>query len=247
MKKISKKIVALTCYDYSMASILDEAGVDILLVGDSLAMVMMGEKDTKNISLEQMLPFALGVRRGAKKAKVVFDMPIGTYDTPAMADKNVQLISSQTGIEAVKIEGRPDIVEYLVAKGVTVMGHTGLKPQTAEKYKVVGEGTKQRRMILDEALAIAAAGADYLVLECVPAELALEITQSVEIPTIGIGAGRGCNGQILVLYDLVNLYPGLKLKFVRQYADFRDSLKKAVLCFTQDVENGEFPSSAESF
>lgn len=247
MKKLDSKIVALTCYDYSMARFLDEAGVDILLVGDSLAMVMMGEKDTKNIKIEDMIPFALGVFRGTKKAKVIFDMPVGSYETANEALENVELVQQKTGIKIFKIEGRPDIVEALTKKGIEVMGHTGLKPQTAEKNAVVGRSTQEWEAVESEAIAIEQAGAKWIVLECVPVNLAQQITNKLLVPTIGIGAGLHCDGQILVLYDMVNLYQEIQPKFVRHYANLGDELKKAVIEFVKDVKGEQFPLNKESF
>ncbi len=242
-----RKIALLTCYDYSFARALDSAGVDGLLVGDSLGMVLYGDADTKSVSLQEMLRHVRAVSRGAKNTLVIADMPVGTYadSTTALANASKFL---QAGAQAVKLEG-PCIEEAraLAAAGIPVMGHLGLLPQTAIENKVRGRLAGDAEKILREAKALGDAGVFAIVLECIPAALAKEITESISAPTIGIGAGPHCNGQVLVLYDLLGLYPGIAPKFVKKYVDLREQTIKAVQDYKSEVETGVFPDEAHSY
>ncbi len=223
------KIVALTCYDYLMAKAIGDE-VDILLVGDSLGMVVYGDENTKNVTIDEMIRHTQAVLRAEPEALVVADLPYGCGLEEAR----------KLPCKCVKVEGQPELVRELVEDGFKVMGHAGLKPQTAENFKV-------QSGVLDEALAIQEAGAFSIVLECVSAKEAAEITEALDIPTIGIGAGAGCSGQILVLQDMLGLNKGFKPKFLRTYADLDEVVRGAVRRYRDDVVEGEFPSDAESY
>jgi 3-methyl-2-oxobutanoate hydroxymethyltransferase len=243
----SRKLTMLTAYDYPTAKILSRAGIDILLVGDSLGMVVLGYKDTKSVTLQDCIRHTAAVVRGNEGSIVVADMPLHTTDTVGTAVRNCHAVLQQTGADAVKIEGDARIVESLVKAGIPVMGHTGLKPQTAEKYAVTGKKDEEAKKIFDEAVQLEKAGAFAVVLECVPADLASRITKKLKVPTIGIGAGNGCGGQVLVISDMIGLYGEIRPKFVRKYADVSTVISDAVKQFKTDVENGNFPSKEESY
>lgn len=236
MNKGERKLTMLTCYDFQTARILNECGVDMILVGDSLGMVVLGYKDTKSVRLDDMIRHGSAVRKGAPDSFVIVDMPIGTYSL-----ENARKIVDETGCDAVKVEGRSDFVRELVNEGFKVVGHTGLKPQEAEKYRVVRDD-----WVLNEARELEDAGAMCVVLECVPAELAKRITSELKVPTIGIGAGVKCDGQVLVINDMIGL-GDFKGKFVRKYGNVGEVIKKAVDAFKEDVLKGEFPGESESF
>ncbi|MBU1018630.1 MAG: 3-methyl-2-oxobutanoate hydroxymethyltransferase [Patescibacteria group bacterium] len=240
--KGERKIVALTAYDCLMAGLLEECGVDLILVGDSLGMVVLGEKDTKGVTAADIKRHAQAVMRGAPGSLVVADLPLESCVSVEKAIQDARKI----GCKYVKAEGKPEMVSALKEAGFEVMGHTGLKPQEDEGFRVQGKGEDSER-IVEEARAIEAAGAFCLVLECVPADLAREITGLLEIPTIGIGAGAGCDGQILVLPDMLGLNPGFEPKFLRKYGDLHAVAKKAVLGYKKDVVEGDFPSERESY
>lgn len=237
----------LTAYDYPTAKILSRAGIDMLLVGDSLGMVVLGYKDTKNVTLHDTLRHTAAVVRGNEGSLVIADMPLHTTDTAGMAVRNCRGVLEQTGAHAVKVEGHVHIVEALTKAGMEVMGHTGLKPQTAEKYGLRGKEHDEAEGIYDEALALEKAGAFAVVLECVPTVLAERITKTLKIPTIGIGAGSVCDGQVLVISDLIGLFDDFKPKFVRKYATVARAIEDAVVQFKKDVESGSFPSAKESY
>jgi len=237
----------LTAYDYPTATILSAAGVDMLLVGDSLGMVVLGYKDTKSVSLNDTMRHTAAVVRGSKHSLVVADMPLHTTDTAGTAIRNCQAVMKQTGCGAVKIEGDVHIVQSLVAAGIPVMGHTGLKPQTAEKYGLRGRIEGEAGQIYDEALALEKAGAFAIVLECVPCLLAKKITEALKVPTIGIGAGKYCDGQVMVVSDMIGLFEDFKPKFVRVYAKIAQEIEGAVKHYIKDVHEGIFPSEKESY
>jgi len=232
--KGKRKIVALTAYDFLMAKLLDEEGVDIILVGDSLGMVVYGEKDTKGVSIDDMIRHTGAVMNGVSKALIVADLPYGCGFDEA------RLIRDELGISCVKVEGQPDLVKALCADSFDVMGHAGLKPQQATEFRVQKE-------FADEAYAIEQAGAFSIVLECVPAEMAADVTSRLNIPTIGIGAGAGCDGQILVLPDMLGMNEGFKPKFLREYANLDSACRQAVKLYKEDVISGNFPSHNESY
>src|SRR6202790_5521271 len=229
------KITCLTAYDYPTARLLDEAGVDILLVGDSLAMVVLGYESTLPVTLEEMLHHTRAVRRGTRHALLVADMPYGSYhDDPMAAVRNAVRFVKEAGAEAVKIEGgerRMDLIARLVEAEIPVMGHIGLTPQSFNAlggFQVQGKTTDAARQVERDARAVEAAGAFSIVLESMPRELAARITEKLRIPTIGIGAGPDCDGQVLVFHDLVGLSTGHTPKFVRQYANLSAEIFRAV-------------------
>ncbi len=245
--KGKRTLSMLTAYDYPTAKIISQAGIDMILVGDSLGMVVLGFKDTKSVTIEDIIRHTAAVVRGSGDSLVIADMPIHTTDTVEMALKNCTMVLSKTGAHAVKIEGQADVVEALCKAGIAVMGHTGLKPQTAKKYVLKGKGSEEGQKIYDEAVALAMAGAFAVVLECIPSSLALSITKKIGVPSIGIGAGNSCDGQVLVISDMVGLFDDFKPRFVRRYANIAPVIAKAVQQFKIDVESGMFPSQEESF
>ncbi len=238
----------VTCYDYSFAKALD--GIcDYYLVGDSAGMVVYGDANTKSMDLRTLVRHVQAVSRGAKKTKVIADLPIRSYDTPDAAVKAVHAFQ-KAGAHAVKLEGAaPATLAAISAVKhiLPVMGHVGLTPQWAEEYKVQGKGDADAQRILEEAMALQNAGCFAVVLECIPASLAQKITQVLRIPTIGIGAGPHCSGQVLVLYDLLGLYGDLKPKFVKQYADGKGFGRQALEQYVEDVKSGKFPDESHSF
>jgi 3-methyl-2-oxobutanoate hydroxymethyltransferase len=243
--KGKEKISVLTCYDYSFAKAID-GNVDIILVGDSLGNVILGYNRTKNVKIEDMLRHVSAVRRGTPNTFVVADLPFGSYNNEKDAIKNANLLI-KSGADAIKPEGKPEIVQFLVKSGIKVMGHLGLLPQTAEKLGIVGRDEKDAEIILEEAKKIESAGAFCLVIESIPLLLAKKITDSIKIPTIGIGAGNKCDGQVLVLYDMLGLYPDFEPKFARKYLNLKEDIKNAVESYSKDVKSGNFPSEKESF
>ena len=243
-----EKIVSLTAYDYSMARILDEAGVHLILVGDSLAMTVLGYENTLPVTLEQMLHHTAAVARGARYALVVTDMPFMSYQVSVeQALANAGRCLKEAGAAAVKIEGgafRGPLIRALVENGIPVLGHIGLTPQSLQAlggYRVSGKTPKEVQQLLDDARAVAEAGAFALVLEAMPADVARQITEAVSIPTIGIGAGPHCDGQILVLHDVLGLYGEFQPKFVKRYANLGAEIQKAVEQYSKDVSEGAFP------
>jgi len=251
-----RKIAALTAYDAPTAALLDAAGVDLLLVGDSVEMVVYGASDTLGASLERMVGHARAVSGAARRALVVGDLPYLTYHTtPEDAVRNAARFVVEGGCRAVKLEGgsqRLPMIRAILAAEIPVLGHLGLTPQSVNAlggFKVQGRRASEGRRLLDEAKRLADAGVFGLVLECVPAELASRITEAVPVPTIGIGAGAGCDGQVLVLHDLVGLAaPGARVpRFVRRYADVGAIVQAAAAAYVADVRAGTFPSEAESF
>ncbi len=237
-----RKIVALTAYDTPMAQILGEAGIDVLLVGDSLGMVVLGYESTHFVTMEDMIRHTQAVMRGHTGGLVVADLPKGSCDTEVSAVENANRMVEETGVRAVKIEGRPEMCRAVVNSGIAVMGHTGLKPQDEEKMGMRGKTDEQAEAIFEEAKALEAAGCFAVILECVPADLAKRITDALKVPTIGIGAGSECDGQILVTHDILGLFKDFTPKFVKQYADLRSVIQEAVSTFKDEVERGIFPS-----
>ncbi len=240
----------LTCYDYTMARILDAAGVDSLLVGDSLGMVVQGQPDALAVNLEEMIYHTRMVMRGVRRALVVTDMPFMSYQvSPQHALENAGRLVKEGGCHAVKLEGgsrSAAAVAAITQADIPLMGHVGLTPQSVRRlggFKVQRDSGR----ILDDALAIEAAGAFALVVECVPVELAARITEAVKIPTIGIGAGPHCDGQILVTPDLLGLFTDIRPRFVKQYADLGQEVTRAVEQYCQEVREGSFPAAEHSF
>jgi 3-methyl-2-oxobutanoate hydroxymethyltransferase len=243
-----EKIAMLTAYDATMARILDRAGVDALLVGDSLGMVIMGEESTLPVTMDIMVHHTRAVANGAKRALVVADMPFLSYHVnPDETLRNAGRLMQEGGAEAVKLEGgqSPDIIRRLVDAGIPVMGHLGLLPQSVNQlggYAMQGRTEPEADKLLAQALAVAAAGAFAIVLESIPASLAARITSALEIPTIGIGAGVGCSGQVLVSYDAFGLFDGFVPSFVKQYAQLGQTMTQATRAYIEDVRAGRFPA-----
>lgn len=247
-----ERLVMVTAYDCGQGKTADAAGADIVLVGDSLAMVVLGHPDTLSVTLEEMLHHTRAVRRGVRRALLVADMPYGSFHLgPEQAIGNAIRFVKEAGAQAVKIEGaRPELVAALTAAEVPVMAHLGLTPQSVHRlggFKVQGRDGAARQAILDGALALEEAGAFSLVLECVPADLAAEVTERLSIPTIGIGAGVGCGGQVLVYHDLLGLEERIAPRFVRRYAELGLASREAISRFAEDVRAGRFPAPEESY
>jgi 3-methyl-2-oxobutanoate hydroxymethyltransferase len=252
MKRQGKPISALTAYDYSTARLVDEAGVDLILVGDSLAMVVLGQENTLAVTVDEMLHHTRAVRRAVHRALVVADMPFGSYHgSISESVLNAVRFVKEAGAEAVKIEGpRVELVQALVEAEIPVVGHLGLTPQSVHRmggYRVQARTAETARALEVDAHALARAGAGAIVLEGVPREAAAAITAALPIPTIGIGAGPECDGQILVFHDLVNLTFAPAAKFVRRYADASSFFRSAIEHYREDVEHRTFPSDAESY
>jgi len=253
-KGSSEKISMLTAYDAPMAALLDSCGIDILLVGDSLGMVILGLDATVPVTMEQMLHHAAAVRRGATKALVVGDMPFGSYLVdPVETVRNGLRFMKEAGCDAVKLEGGMDAcddVRALVRAGIPVMGHLGLTPQTAGQlggFKVQGKSLAAGRKLLADARALEEAGAFALVLECVPGELARVVTRAIDIPTIGIGAGPHCDGQVLVTNDMLGLFEKFTPGFVKKYLNLAPELREAVSLFKKEISEGAFPAQEHTF
>jgi 3-methyl-2-oxobutanoate hydroxymethyltransferase len=253
-KQRGERITMLTAYDATFARLLDESGIDILLVGDSLGMVVQGHDTTLPVTLDEVIYHCRAVARGATRAQVVGDMPFMSYQASVeQALVNAGRMIKEGGAHAVKLEGGAQhvaLVERLVAAGIPVMGHIGLTPQSFHQmggFKVQGRGAGAREKLLEDALALEAAGAYALVLEGIPAVIASEITAALSIPTIGIGAGNGCDGQVLVIYDLLGMDESFKPKFVRRYENLGIRIRSAAQAYIRDVRDGAFPSAAESF
>jgi 3-methyl-2-oxobutanoate hydroxymethyltransferase len=253
-KQNGRPITALTAYDYSTARLVDEAGIDLILVGDSLAQVVLGYETTLPVTVDEMLHHTRAVRRAVKRAIVAADMPYGSYHVSLQEGvANATRFMKEAGAEAVKIEGgihRAELVERLTDAEIPVIGHLGLTPQSVHRmggYKVQGKSTAAADGLLKDALALEAAGAVAIVLEGMPREVAQHITVRLNVPTIGIGAGPDCDGQILVFHDLVNLSFSKPAKFVRQYGDAASLFRTAVEGYLHDVEGREFPSENESY
>ena len=249
-----EKITCLTAYDYPTARLMDEAGVDIVLVGDSLAMVMLGHESTLPLTLEEALHHAKAVRRGARRALVVVDMPYGSYHGDLNeALRNAVRFVKEAGAEAVKVEGgerRLELISRLTDAEIPVMGHVGLTPQSVNAlggYRVQGKTPATAEQLLRDAQSVEAAGAFAIVLEAMPRELAAEITKTLHIPTIGIGAGPDCDGQVLVLHDMLGLTFQEPPKFARRYANLGETISNAVRQYCDDVRSGAFPTEAESY
>ncbi len=248
------KISCLTAYDYPTARLLDEAGVDIILVGDSLAMVVLGYENTLPVTIEEMLHHVRAVRRGTRRALLVADMPYGSYHVslPDSLREAIRFIK-EGGAEAVKVEGgerRLELITRLVEAEIPVMGHVGLTPQSVNAlggFKVQGKTAEAAEQLMRDARAVEAAGAFAIVLESIPRELAAPLTAELRIPTIGIGAGPECDGQVLVLHDILGLSGESAPKFARRYANLAETVSRAAAEYCEDVRSGRFPSDAESY
>jgi len=252
--KGKQKLVCLTAYDYATARLLDKAGVHLVLVGDSLATAMLGYESTLPVTMEQMLYHTAAVARGVQDALVVADMPFLSYQVSVeQAIDNAGRLVKESGAGAVKIEGgafRKPVVAALTENGIPVLGHIGLTPQSVHAiggYKVQGRDAESAEQLLQDALALEEAGAFAIVLECVPAELGTQITAAAGVPTIGIGAGSGCDGQILVTNDMLGLPEAKSPRFARAYADLAAEMSRAVAAYKQDVEDGTFPGPEHGY
>jgi 3-methyl-2-oxobutanoate hydroxymethyltransferase len=249
-----ERIAMLTAYDAPSAALLDAAGVDVLLVGDSVEMAVYGQPNTLSATMDSMVRHSRAVSRAVKRSLVVGDMPFLSYQIdPAHAVENAGRFLAEGGCAAVKLEGGTRIlpaVQAVLAADIPVMGHVGLTPQSYHKlggFKVQGREPATARLIREDAKALADAGCFAIVLECVPAPLAAEITRELAVPTIGIGAGAGCDGQVLVFHDVMGLTRDLRPRFVRRYADLSTAIQEAAKAFTRDVKEGSFPTEEESF
>jgi 3-methyl-2-oxobutanoate hydroxymethyltransferase len=254
MKRQGRRITALTAYDFLMARLIDEAGIDLILVGDSAAMVVQGLDTTVSVTMEQMLYHAAVVSRGVERALVVGDLPFMSYQVNAdEALRNSGRMVQESGVEAVKLEGGEaicDTVQRIVATGIPVMGHLGLTPQSIHKfgtYRVRAESDREAEEVKRDARALQDAGVFAVVIEKVPAQLATEVAEDLDIPVIGIGAGGGCDGQILVTHDMLGIYTRFKPRFVRRYAELADAMGQAFENFADDVRGGDFPAESESY
>lgn len=254
MKAEGEKIAMLTSYDYTLARLLDEAGVDILLVGDSASNVVCGNSYTLPITLEEMIFLTKGVVRAAQHALVVCDMPFGSYQvSEEEAVRNAIRILKESGCDAVKLEGGEEIlpsIKHMIQAGVPVMGHLGLTPQSVNQFGGYGLRAKEEaeaEKLLHDAKLLDEAGCFCIVLEKIPAALAQKVTKAVHCPVIGIGAGNGCDGQVLVLHDMLGLNEGFKPKFLRHFAHLAEEIKSAVGEYIKDVKDGSFPSAEESY
>lgn len=253
-KDEQKKITMLTAYDYSTAKVMDNAGINGILVGDSLGMVMLGYEDTLSVTMEDIIHHTKAVARGAKNALVVADMPFMSYQTSVYdAVYNAGRLMKEGRCQAVKLEGGAAVcpqIKAIVAASIPVMAHIGLTPQSVNAFggfKVQGKSEEAAKRILAEAKQVEAAGAFAVVLECVPAKLAELVTKSVSIPTIGIGAGAGCDGQILVYQDMLGMFGDFKPKFVKQFAHVGAEMEKGIKAYIAETQNGTFPAQEHTF
>ena len=249
-----EKVVCLTAYDYCFARILDQSGVDLLLVGDSLGSVVQGHDNTLPVTVDDVIYHTRAVIRGRRRALVVSDMPFMTFQLGVdEAKRNAGRLVQEGGAESVKLEGgvtQAATIEALVKMGVPVMGHVGLTPQSVHQfggYRIQGRGEADARAILDDAMAVEQAGAFAVVLEGIPVQLAREITQRVSIPTIGIGAGLHCDGQILVVHDMLGLFDDFTPKFVKRYANLKETIGGAVQSYMEEVRTEAFPAEEHTF
>jgi 3-methyl-2-oxobutanoate hydroxymethyltransferase len=254
MKQAGERITMLTAYDASFARLLDRAGTDVLLVGDSLGMVFQGHDTTLPVTMDQMVYHCAAVKRGVQRAHLVGDLPFGSYQVSEdEAVKNAVRLVAEGGVEAIKLEGGAEyagIVQRIVRAGVPVMGHIGLTPQSVHKlggYVVQGRTEEKADRLLADAKALEAAGCYSLILEMMPTELSAEISRSLSIPVIGIGAGAGCDGQVLVIYDLLGMNPEFSPRFVKKFLDLGVLIRDAVTRYNDEVKHGTFPGAEHGF
>lgn len=254
MKNEGQKISMLTAYDYSMAKLIDDSGIHGILVGDSLGMVMLGYEDTLSVTMEDMIHHTAAVARGAKNTLIVGDMPFMSYQTSVYdAVLNAGRLMKEGRCHAVKLEGGATVcpqIRAITAASIPVMAHIGLTPQSVNAFggfKVQGKTQEAAQKLLDDARAVEEAGAFAVVLECVPAKLAKRISETISIPTIGIGAGADCDGQILVYQDMLAMFSDFKPKFVKQFADVGTAMKQGFSSYMQEVQEGSFPAKEHTF
>ena len=253
-KKVAgQRLTMLTAYDYPMAKAVDESGIDIILVGDSLGMVVLGYENTLSVTMDDMIRHASAARKGTKRAHLVGDMPYKSYDTEEDAVKNARRFMDEAGCGSVKIEGGDGSIaaaRAICAAGIPVMGHIGLTPQSVEKlggFKVQGRTAEAAQGLIDTAVALEGAGCYGIVLECIPSAIAELITAVLTIPTIGIGAGPACDGQVLVLPDILGLFDRFLPKFAKRYADLLPEIKSAIKSFREETVSGKFPAPEHSY
>ena len=253
MKHRGEKIVSLTCYDATFTQLLEAAGVELFIIGDSLGMVLLGYETTVHVTMDDMVYHAANVARTGRHAYRIVDLPHHSYETPAQALTNARRLVDEGGADMVKLEGgsgKVAIVENLVRHTIPVCGHIGLLPQSVEKpedYRVQGRDEASAKTIMEDALALQAAGAGMLVMECIPASLASDITQAVSIPTIGIGAGRGCDGQVLVLYDMLGIVSHKPPRFVKDFLRDTGTVPAAVAAYVKAVKEGSYPAAEHEY
>ena len=248
-----EKIAVLTCYDASFAALLEAGGVDVLLVGDSLGMVLQGQETTLPVTLDEMVYHTVCVARGSKQAFIITDMPFGTFQvSPEKTFENAARLMA-AGAQMIKLEGvaaMAETISFLSGRGIPVCAHIGLTPQSVHQiggYRVQGKNEADAQRLLQDAVIVEQAGAGLVVLEAMPALLAAEITANVSIPTIGIGAGVACSGQVLVLHDMLDIYPGKKARFVKNYMQGAQGIAEAVARYVIEVKSGAFPGVEHSF
>jgi len=253
-KENGEKLTMLTAYDYSTAKLIDEAGINMILVGDSLGMVVLGYEDTLSVTMEDMIHHTAAVARGAKNTFVVADMPFMSYQTSVYdAVVNAGRLMKEGRAQAVKLEGGKEVAEHIRAitnASIPVVSHLGLTPQSLNAFggfKVQGKSEEAAKKLLEDALAVEEAGAVAVVLECVPAKLAELISKKLRIPTIGIGAGAGCDGQVLVYQDMLAMFSDFKPKFVKHFAQIGEQMKAAFAAYSEEVKNGTFPAAEHTF
>ncbi len=253
-KRDGRRLVMLTCYDALFARLLESAGVDIMLVGDSLNEVLAGHRSTLSATLDQMIYHAASVRRGTERTPIVVDLPFLSYQvSPEEAIRNAGRVLAETDCHAVKLEGgapMAETVRALVDRGIPVVGHLGLTPQainTLGGYRVQGRDAPAAQKLLDDAVALEQAGASAIVLELVPRGLAAQVSEALTVPTIGIGAGNGCDGQVLVLHDMIGLNDTFTPRFLKRYAELAGTVRDAVSQFAAEVRTGAYPDDAHSF
>jgi 3-methyl-2-oxobutanoate hydroxymethyltransferase len=246
-KKGKEKIIMLTAYDYQVAKIVDAMGIDLILVGDSLGMVVQGHSDTKSVTMMDMIYHVRAVARGAKNTPIIGDMPMNSYNTTEDGLRNARKFI-EAGAHGVKIEGNsPRVVRAFIEAGIPVMGHVGMLPQMAETYRVKGKKPEEAEEIFHDALDLDKLGVFSMVLECIPKSLAKRITENVKAPTIGIGAGKCCDGQVLVINDMLGVDEHFKPKYVKRYATLNGVIKEAVARFMEEVSAGKYPDEEHTY
>lgn len=246
-KKGREKIIMLTAYDFQMAKMLDQIGIDLILVGDSSGMVIQGYSDTRSVTMADMIYHIKAVARGARSTPIIGDMPINSYNTSEDCLRNAKKFV-ESGANGVKIEGKKtECIRTLIGKEIPVMGHVGMLPQMAEAYHVKGKKPEEAQQILQDAEELDKLGVFSIVLECIPESLAKTITETVDAPTIGIGAGKHCDGQVLVINDILGYDENFKPKYVKTYADLNKTIKVAVTKFMQEVNAGTYPDEEHTY
>jgi 3-methyl-2-oxobutanoate hydroxymethyltransferase len=252
MRQAGEKIAVLTAYDASFAALMDQAGIDVILIGDSLGNIVQGETSTLPVTIEHMVYHTSCVAKGQASAFLIADMPFGSYSTPEQAMQSAAQLM-RAGAHMVKLEGGAwltETVKFLVERSVPVCAHLGLLPQSVHTlggFKVQGKSTESAQTLINDAKALQEAGAQLLVLEAIPSELGKKVTESIQIPTIGIGAGPDCSGQVLVMHDMLGAFPGRSPKFVKNFLSGQSSIEEAFKCYVQEVKTGKFPGPEHCF